>query len=1062
MAHFFIDRPIFAWVIAIVIALGGVLSILTLPVSQYPGIAPPAVAITATYPGASAQTLENSVTQVIEQQMNGLDGLRYMSSTSEATGAVTVTLTFENGTDPNVAQMQVQNKLQLATSLLPAEVQQQGIQVAKSVRNFLMIVAFVSRDGRLGSDDLGDFAASLIKDPLSRVEGVGEVMLLEPQYAMRIWLDANRLNQYGLTPTDVAAALTAENAQVSAGQLGAIPALPGQVLTATVNVQDRLTTSEEFGAIRLRTRADGSTVHLRDVARIELGSESYTKAARYNGTPAAGLAIRLSTGANALQTADAVKAKLDELSVNFPPGVEAVFPYDTKPFVRISIGEVIQTLLEAVVLVVLVMYLFLQNLRATLIPAIAVPVVLLSTFGVLAACGYSINTLTLFAMVLAIGLLVDDAIVVVENVERVMRDEGLPAKEATRRSMQQITGALIGIALVLSAVFVPMAFFGGSTGVIYRQFSVTIVAAMLLSVVVALTLSPALTATLLKPIAHGPRRGFFGPFFRGFNRNFEHSVGLYGRGVGAMVRRRWLFLGVYVLLLGALGWLYPRLPTAFLPDEDQGILIVQAVLPAGATRERTLEAIKQVERHFLDDEQEAVKEMITVAGFSFAGQGQNMAIGFVRLKDWDERRRPDLQVGALAGRTMQAFAGIRDARVFAFVPPAVIELGTASGWDAQLQDRAGLGHEALMAARGQLLGMASRHPLLAGVRPNGRDDEPQFQMKVDRTKAGALGLSLADINRTLAVAWGSAYVDDFVHQGRVKKVYMQADAPFRMQPQDLDAWYVRNGQGKMVPFSAFATGRWAYGSPRLERYNGLPATEIVGQAAPGISSGTAMAAVEDLVAKLPPGIGLEWTGVSLEERAAGSQAPLLYALSALAVFLALAALYESWSVPFSVMLVVPLGVLGAVLAVLLRGLPSDIYFQVGLLATIGLAAKNAILIVEFAKTLQEQGRDAIGAALDAARMRLRPIVMTSLAFGFGVLPLALGSGAGAGAGGQHAIGTGVIGGVIAGTSLGVLFVPLFFVLIRGRRGRVAGGASGNGVLDETVHSRSVLEDLRLA
>ncbi|MCG6941068.1 MAG: efflux RND transporter permease subunit, partial [Thiohalocapsa sp.] len=984
MARFFIDRPIFAWVIAIVIALAGVLSILTLPVSQYPSIAPPAIAITATYPGASAQTLESAVTQVIEQQMSGLDGLRYMSSTSEATGVATITLTFDNGTDPNVAQMQVQNKLQLASGLLPAEVQQQGIQVAKSVRNFLMIVAFVSHDGSLGSDDLGDFAASFVKDPISRVEGVGEVMMLEPQYAMRIWLDANRLNQYGLTPVEVADALEAENAQISAGQLGAIPATPGQVLTATVNVQDRLTTPDEFGEIRLRTRADGSSVRLRDVARVELGSESYTKAARRNGTPAAGMAIRLATGANALQTADAVKRKLDELSAGFPPGVEAVFPYDTTPFVRISIGEVIKTLLEAVVLVVLVMYLFLQNLRATLIPAIAVPVVLLGTFGVLAAFGYSINTLTLFAMVLAIGLLVDDAIVVVENVERVMREEGLPPKEATRRSMDQITGALVGIALVLSAVFVPMAFFGGSTGVIYRQFSVTIVAAMLLSVIVALTLSPALTATLLKPIAHGPRRGFFG----WFNRNFERSVHLYGRGVGAMLRRRWVFLGVYALLVAALGWLYPRLPTAFLPDEDQGFVIVQAVLPAGATRERTLAVMKQVERHFLEDEAEAIEQMITVAGFSFAGQGQNMAIGFARLKDWGQRKRPDLSADAVAGRAMQAFSHIRDARVFAFVPPAVIELGTASGWDAQLQDRAGVGHEALMAARGQLLGMASQHPLLAGVRPNGRDDEPQYQIDVDRTKAGALGLSLDDINRTLSIAWGSAYVDDFVHQGRVKKVYMQADAPFRMQPEDLDTWFVRNDQGAMVPFSAFATGRWVYGSPRLERYNGLPSAEIVGQAAPGVSSGTAMAVVEELVSKLPPGIGLEWTGVSREERAAGAQAPLLYALSALAVFLALAALYESWSVPFSVMLVVPLGVLGAVLAVLLRGLPSDIYFQVGLLATIGLSAKNAILIVEFAKTLQEQGRDALGAALEAARMRLRPIVMTSLAFGFGVLPLA--------------------------------------------------------------------------
>ncbi|MBK1719760.1 efflux RND transporter permease subunit [Thiocystis violacea] len=1030
MARFFIDRPVFAWVIAIVIMLAGILSIRALPVSQYPSIAPPAIAITATYPGASAQTVEDSVTQVIEQQMNGLDGLRYMSATSESNGLATITLTFDNGVNPDIAQMQVQNKLQLANALLPSVVVRQGIQVAKSVRNFLMVVAFVSRDGTLTNADLGDYVASLVKDSISRVEGVGEITLFESQYAMRLWLDPNRLNQYGLTPADVVAAVEAENAQVSAGQLGAIPAIPGQQLTATVNVQSRLNSPDEFGGIRLRTQSDGSTVHLRDVARIELASESYGRSARHNGRPAAGMAIRLATGANALETADAVKRELDELAAFFPPGMEAVFPYDTTPFVRISITEVIKTLFEAVLLVFLVMYLFLQNFRATLIPTIAVPVVLLGTFGVLAAFGYSINTLTLFAMVLAIGLLVDDAIVVVENVERVMREEGLPAKEATRRSMDQITSALVGIALVLSAVFIPMAFFGGSTGVIYRQFSITIVSAMLLSVVVALTLSPALTAALLKPIAHGPRRGFFG----WFNRNFERSVGLYGRSVGAILKRRWLFLVVYVALVAGLVVLHERMSTSFLPDEDQGILIIQAVLPSGATRERTIEVLKQVERHFQDQEQEAVKELITVSGFSFSGQGQNMAIGFIRLKDWSQRQRPDLHVKAIAGRAMKAFAGIRDARVFAFVPPAVIELGTASGWDVQLQDRGGLGQEAMAAARGQFLGMAMQNPSLVAVRPNGREDEPQYQVEVDRTKAGALGLSLDDINQTLSVAWGSAYIDDFVHEGRVKKVYVQADAPFRMLPENLDAWYVRNADGDMVPFSAFATGHWTFGSPRLERYNGLPSAEVLGQAAPGLSSGEAMQVVADLVAKLPPGIGLEWTGLSFEERAAGAQAPALYALSALVVFLALAALYESWSVPFAVMLVVPLGVLGAVAAALGRGLPSDIYFQVGLLATIGLSAKNAILIVEFAKTLQEQGQDAVSAALQAARMRIRPIVMTSLAFGFGVLPLAIGTGAGSG--GQNAIGTGVLGGVLAATLLGVLFVPLFFVLIRGRpRGR---------------------------
>jgi len=1029
MARFFIDRPVFAWVIAIGIMLGGVLSILNLPVSQYPGIAPPAIAISATYPGASAQTVEDSVTQVIEQQMNGLDGLRYMSSTSESNGLATITLTFENGTDPDVAQMQVQNKLQLATALLPEAVVRQGIQVAKSVRNFMMVVAFVSRDGSLTNADLGDYAASLVKDPISRVPGVGEITLFEAQYAMRIWLDPNRLNQYGLTPGDVVSAIEAENAQVSAGQLGAIPAPSGQLLNATVNVQSRLNTPEEFGAIRLKTQADGATVRLRDVARVELGSETYGKSARHNGSPAAGMAIRLATGANALETADAVKRKLDELSAFFPEGMEHVFPYDTTPFVRISISEVIKTLFEAVLLVFLVMYLFLQNLRATLIPTIAVPVVLLGTFGVLAVFGYSINTLTLFAMVLAIGLLVDDAIVVVENVERVMHDEKLGPREATRRSMDQITSALIGIALVLSAVFVPMAFFGGSTGVIYRQFSITIVSAMLLSVVVALTLTPALTAAMLKPGAHGPRRGFFG----WFNRNFDRSVGLYTGVVSRIIRWRWAFLGVYALLATLLVVLHERLPTAFLPDEDQGILIVQAMLPPGATKERTDAVMRQVEQHFLEHETEAVQELITVSGFSFAGQGQNMAFGFVRLKDWDERKRPDLQVGAVAGRAMAAFSQIRDARVFAFPPPAVIELGTASGWDVQLQDRAGVGREVLGAATAQFMGMAMQDPRLMGVRPNGREPEPQYQVEVDRIKSGALGLSLADINQTLSIAWGSRYVDDFVHEGRVKKVYLQADAPFRMLPEDLNAWYVRNESGAMVPFSAFATGHWVQGSPRLERYNGLPSAEFLGQAAPGLSTGEAMAAVEELAAKLPPGIGIDWTGLSFEERAAGAQAPALYALSILVVFLALAALYESWSVPFAVMLVVPLGVLGAVVAALGRGLPSDIYFQVGLLATIGLASKNAILIVEFAKTLQEQGRDAVSAALEAARLRIRPIIMTSLAFGFGVLPLAISSGAGAG--GRQAIGTGVLGGVIAATLLGVFFVPLFFVLIRARLSR---------------------------
>ncbi len=1024
MARFFIDRPIFAWVIAILIMLAGTLAILTLPIAQYPSIAAPQISIRATYPGASAKAVEDTVTQVIEQQMNGLDGLRYMASTSESNGAANITLTFENGTDPDVAQMQVQNKLQLTTPLLPTEVQQQGMRVAKSARNFLMVVALVSRDGRLGAGDLGDYMASSLQDPIRRLPGVGEAQLFGSQYALRIWLDPHKLHQFNLTPADVAAAVKAQNAQVSAGQLGDIPAVSAQQLNATVTVQSRLQTPEQFEDILLVTAADGAAVRLRDVAHVELGNETYSQLARYNGQPAAGMAIRLATGANALETAVAIQAKLDELAPFFPAGVEAVFPFDTTPFVRISIEEVIKTLAEAILLVFLVMYLFLQNFRATLIPTIAVPVVLLGTFGVLAAFGYSINTLTMFAMVLAIGLLVDDAIVVVENVERVMREDGLPPREATRKSMDQITGALIGIALVLSAVFLPMAFFGGSTGVIYRQFSITIVSAMLLSVVVALVLTPALCATLLKSIDAGQHAGQ-GGFFGWFNRVFNRATAGYHAGVGGLLKRGVRFLLVYLVLVAAMAVVFLRLPTAFLPEEDQGILFAQIVLPTGATRERTLAVIEQVERYFLKDEADAVQQMIAVAGFSFAGSGQNMGLAFVRMKDWGLRDRPELRVSAVAQRAMRAFSQIRDARVFAFVPPAAIELGTANGFDLHLQDRVGLGHEALMAARNQFLGMAAQDSKLVAVRPNGLEDSAQIQIDIDHAKAGAYGLSVGDINDALSSAWGSAYVDDFVHQGRVKKVYMQADQSFRMVPEDLDAWYVRNARGEMVPFSAFASVRWTYGSPRLERYDGLPSVEIMGQAVPGVSSGEAMAAVEEIAAKLPQGVGYSWTGLSFEERLAGAQAPALYALSILVVFLALAALYESWSVPVSVMLVVPIGVLGAVVATSLSGMSNDVYFQVGLLTTVGLAAKNAILIVEFAKALHERGRDLVAATLEAARMRLRPIIMTSLAFGFGVLPLATSSGAGSGA--QNAIGVAVLGGMVAATLVGIFFVPLFFV-----------------------------------
>ena len=1027
MARFFIDRPIFAWVIAIVIMLAGTLSILALPIAQYPAIASPQISISASYPGASAQAVQDTVVQVIEQQMSGLDGLRYISSTSESTGAGTVTLTFENGTDPDTAQVQVQNKLQLATPQLPAEVQAQGMRVAKSVRNFLMVVGLVSPNGSFDDGALGDYLASRVQDPISRVPGVGEVTAFSSQYAMRIWLNPDKLHQYGLTPDDVTAAIQAQNAQVSAGQLGATPAVPGQQLNATITVQSRLNTPEQFEDILLRTGADGARVYLRDVARVTLGNETYGKLARHNGKPAAAMAVRLATGANALDTANAVRARLDELAQYFPADMEVIYPYDTTPFVRISISEVVFTLGEAIVLVFLVMYLFLQNLRATLIPTLAVPVVLLGTFGVLAAFGFSINTLTMFAMVLAIGLLVDDAIVVVENVERVMREDGLSPREATRKSMGQITGALIGIALVLSAVFVPMAFFGGSTGVIYRQFSISIVSAMLLSVLVALVFTPALCATMLKPIddeKHAARGGFFGAF----NRGFERARGGYLALVGGMLMRRRRSLFVYGLLVAVMAALFLRIPTAFLPDEDQGILFNQIVLPAGATQERALEVIEQVEAHFLSDP--AVEHMIAVAGFSFAGSGQNMAIAFVRLKDWSERQTPDLSLNAVVGRAMQAFSKIRDAQVFAFPPPAVMELGTANGFDLYLQDQANVGHDALMQARNQLLGMAAQDARLVGVRPNGLNDTPQLQVNVDHTRAGALGLSIADINAGLSSAWGSAYVDDFVHEGRVKKVYLQADAPFRMLPEHLDDWWVRNSAGEMVPFPAFADAEWSYGSPRLERYNGLPALQINGAAAPGVSSGEAMATMESLIAKLPTGVGFSWTGLSFEERLAGGQAPALYALSILVVFLALAALYESWSVPFSVMLVVPLGVLGAVLATTLRGLPNDIYFQVGLLTTIGLASKNAILIVEFAKALQEEGMALVDAAMAAARRRLRPIIMTSLAFGFGVLPLAISNGAGSGS--QNAIGTGVLGGMLAATLLGIFFVPLFFVMIRQR------------------------------
>ena len=1031
MARFFIDRPIFAWVIAIVIMLAGTLSILELPISQYPPIAPPAVVINATYPGASAKAVEDSVTQVIEQKMTGLDGLLYMSSASDSFGRTSVTLTFDADTDPDIAQVQVQNKLQLALPLLPQAVQQQGVQVAKSARNFLMVIGFVAADGTQTGTDLSDFLVSSVQDPLSRVTGVGEVQVFGAQYAMRIWLDPAKLNNFRLTPADVEQAIRAQNTEVSAGQLGGTPALPGQGFTASITAQSRLQTVPEFEAILLRSSAQGGEVRLRDVARVEIGAENYGTVARFNGQPAAGIGVKLAAGANALETATAVRAALEKMRPFFPSGVEFVVPYDTTPFVRISIQEVVKTLVEAIVLVFLVMYLFLQNIRATLIPTIAVPVVLLGTFGVMAAFGFSINTLTMFGIVLAIGLLVDDAIVVVENVERVMSEEGLPPKEATRKSMRQITGALVGIGLVLSAVFVPMAFFGGSTGVIYRQFSITIVSAMALSVLVAIVFTPALCATMLKPVAKGhsiAEGGWFSGFFGWFNRTFERNSRRYESAVGAILQRSLRFIAIYLAIVVVLGLLFLRMPTSFLPEEDQGVMFNQVMLPVGATQERTLEVLKKVEKHYLENEKDTVRALFTVAGFSFGGSGQNMGIGFVNLKPWDERTEPGMNVKAVAGRAMAAFSQIREAMVFAFVPPAVIELGTSNGFNVQLQDRAGLGHEALVAARNQFLGLAAQDKRLVGVRPNGQDDTAEFRIEIDHAKAGALGLAIADINDTLSTAWGGTYVNDFLDRGRIKKVYLQADAQARMKPEDLDKWFVRNGEGRMVPFSAFSTARWSYGSPRLERFNGQPSVEILGQAAPGLSSGEAMDAVEEIIARLPPGIGFEWTGTSFEERRSGAQAPALYALSLLVVFLCLAALYESWSVPFAVMLVVPLGVIGALLAATGRGLSNDVYFQVGLLATIGLSSKNAILIVEFAKAQMAEGKELVAATLEAVRLRLRPILMTSLAFGLGVLPLAISTGAGSGS--QNAIGTGVLGGTIAATALGIFFVPLFYVVIK--------------------------------
>ncbi|EEA9400590.1 efflux RND transporter permease subunit [Salmonella enterica subsp. enterica serovar Enteritidis] len=1034
MANFFIRRPIFAWVLAIILMMAGALAIMQLPVAQYPTIAPPAVSISATYPGADAQTVQDTVTQVIEQNMNGIDNLMYMSSTSDSAGSVTITLTFQSGTDPDIAQVQVQNKLQLATPLLPQEVQQQGISVEKSSSSFLMVAGFVSDNPNTTQDDISDYVASNIKDSISRLNGVGDVQLFGAQYAMRIWLDANLLNKYQLTPVDVINQLKVQNDQIAAGQLGGTPALPGQQLNASIIAQTRLKDPEEFGKVTLRVNTDGSVVHLKDVARIELGGENYNVVARINGKPASGLGIKLATGANALDTATAIKAKLAELQPFFPQGMKVVYPYDTTPFVKISIHEVVKTLFEAIILVFLVMYLFLQNIRTTLIPTIAVPVVLLGTFAVLAAFGYSINTLTMFGMVLAIGLLVDDAIVVVENVERVMMEDNLPPREATEKSMSQIQGALVGIAMVLSAVFIPMAFFGGSTGAIYRQFSITIVSAMALSVLVALILTPALCATLLKPVSaehHEKKSGFFG----WFNTRFDHSVNHYTNSVSGIVRNTGRYLIIYLLIVVGMAVLFLRLPTSFLPEEDQGVFLTMIQLPSGATQERTQKVLDQVTHYYLNNEKANVESVFTVNGFSFSGQGQNSGMAFVSLKPWEERNGEENSVEAVIARATRAFSQIRDGLVFPFNMPAIVELGTATGFDFELIDQGGLGHDALTKARNQLLGMVAKHPdLLVRVRPNGLEDTPQFKLDVDQEKAQALGVSLSDINETISAALGGYYVNDFIDRGRVKKVYVQADAQFRMLPGDINNLYVRSANGEMVPFSTFSSARWIYGSPRLERYNGMPSMELLGEAAPGRSTGEAMSLMENLASQLPNGIGYDWTGMSYQERLSGNQAPALYAISLIVVFLCLAALYESWSIPFSVMLVVPLGVVGALLAASLRGLNNDVYFQVGLLTTIGLSAKNAILIVEFAKDLMEkEGRGLIEATLEASRMRLRPILMTSLAFILGVMPLVISRGAGSGA--QNAVGTGVMGGMLTATLLAIFFVPVFFVVVKRRFNR---------------------------
>ncbi len=1050
MARFFIDRPIFAWVIALVLMLAGVLAIRSLPIAQFPPIAAPSVQITATYPGADAQTLENTTTQIIEQQLKGIDNLRYLSSTSSSAGSVSITVTFEQGTNPDIAQVQVQNKLQAALPLLPQEVQQQGVRVTKTSANFLVVVSLYSPNGRYSTSDLADMIVSRLQDPLSRVQGVGDTQIFGSQYAMRIWVDPLKLNNFKLTIADIEKAVRAQNAQVSAGQIGGLPAPREQMLNASVSIASRLTTPDQFRQIRLKSNPDGSVVRLGDVARVAIGPETYGFTVLFNGVPAAGIAIKLAPGANALDTVERIKARVAQLSPTIPSDVKIFYPYDSTPFVRLSIDQVVHTLIEAVVLVFVVMFIFLQNWRATIIPTIAVPVVLLGTFAVLYIAGYSINTLTLFGMVLAIGLLVDDAIVVVENVERLIETEGLSPKEAARKSMDEITGALVGIATVLAAVFVPMAFFAGSTGAIYRQFSITIVSAMALSVMVALILTPALCATILQTREEKERKAksglmgrLFGRFFGWFNRNFNRNAERYQNGVRYVEHHRGRAFVVFAIICAGLAFLFYRLPTGFLPDEDQGYAFALVNLPPGATASRTDAALAKVRDHFLKDEGKNVAGVFTVSGFSFTGQGQNAGLAFVRLKPWEDRKGADNRSTAIAARAMGAFSSFRDGLIFAIIPPSVQELGNATGFDFELTDVAGIGHERLVAAQGQLLGMAMKDPRIAGLRPNSLPDQPQLKVDVDQDKTQALGVDIADVNSTISAGWGSAYINDFIDRGRVKRVFVQADTPFRLSPDNLAAFYVRGTNDQMVPVSALASTRWQSAPVQLNRYNGVPAMELLGVPGPGQSSGTALKAMEELQAKLPPGTGFEWTGLSYEERLAGSQAKSLYGLSLLIVFLCLAALYESWSVPVSVMLVVPLGVFGAVLAATLTGVNNNIYFQVGLITTIGVSAKNAILIVEFAEERMREGMNAFDAAVAAARLRLRPILMTSFAFVFGVFPLAIAAGAGSGA--QNAIGRSVVGGMLAATIFGIFFVPMFFVAVRRlfERRRTRGDAAGD-------------------